>query len=223
VESCRAIQKHNPDWQKDPSASLNFPERAGEGLDSHDDPDIRRWAPAVSQWASGDMVMARNQAGAITPDCAVSRWTSTGGARSNSVGGDASTPSKAKITPFHAKVMVASHHPIPSRSHYPSGFNVHGSGSDSDGSPQSQSTRGLSMRCGGKGEMARPVSKLLDLRDLVEACSAHASVCSSPMPGHTVKKEESGDKFSGEARVGSDEAADTGSMRSTKLSSPTHV
>ena len=194
---CSAIQKHNPNWQKDPaSASLNFPERAGEDGDSPG-PDPRRWGSAVAQWASADMVTARTQPGAVTPDCTTASWASANGARSSSVGSEMGTPGKAKITPFHAKVMVASHHPIPSRSYYPACFNVYSSGSDATGSGRSA----LSIFGKGNGEMGRPVSKTLDLRDLAEACSAHESLSSSPNL-HTIAALRDGPH-------GSDEAAPT--------------
>ena len=154
ARSCSAILQHNTDWQKDPSASLNFPHRAGEEMKTPG-PDPQRWGAAFAQWAGTDMVMARSQTGVVTP-----------GARSSSVGGEASTPSKeAKITPFHAKLMVASHHPIPSRSYYPSGLTMRGCGSDAEDAAQ---PRGA-------------VSKMLDLKGLAEACSAHASASSSLM------------------------------------------
>lgn len=222
----RAIQKNNPDWQKDPSASLNFPERAGEDFDSPG-PDPRRWGAAVAQWASADMAMPRNHQGVVTPDCAGAGWSSAGGARSISVGGEASTPAKAKITPFHAKLMVASHHPIPSRSYYPGGLGMHGSGSEGDGSAQFHSTpMGLGMRGGGKGEMRSNVSKLLDLnlKGLAEACSAHASVCSSPISLlAALKKEEADNKASSDRSLGAHEQPRPKGTHAAKLPSPSNL
>jgi hypothetical protein len=193
--SCSAIQTHNPDWQKDPSASLNFPERAGEDLDASS-----RWGAAFAQWASADPILSRSHTGAVTPDCAGGAWSSS------FVGGEGGTPGKAKITPFHAKLMVASHHhqPIPSRSPQPGGISVHGSAWDGDGASEAHAS---GPACKGKA------SKLLDLKGLAEAASAHASHCSSPMsllpmaPGLSLKKEDAGDKFSPERPQGSDETA----------------
>jgi len=163
-------------------------------------PDPRRWGAGVAQWASADLAMPCNHLGLVTPDCAGSGWSSAGGARSNSVGGEASTTTNAKITPFHARLMVASHHPIPSRSYYPGGLGMHGSGSDCDGSARSHSTSmGLMMHGDGKSAMSSNVSKLLDLnlKGLAEACSAHASTCSSPISLLAALKREEADFSSG--------------------------
>ena len=136
----RAIQKHGVDWQKDPAGSLNFPERVGEDLvDAAGDP--RLWGSSGTNWASAEVTQPGCRAGVVTP-----------GAHSGSADCEASTSGKeAKITPFHAKLMVASHHPIPSRSYYPGGL-WGSSGSDSKGESGSGSN----------------VSKLLDLKGLAD-------------------------------------------------------
>lgn len=201
--SCSAIQKHNPDWQKDPSAALNFPERAGEDLDSPG-----RWGAAFAQWASVDPILSRSHTGIVTPDCVGGVWSSP------FMGGEGGTPGKAKITPFHAKLMVASHHhqPIPSRSSQPGGIHMHGSGWDGEGASEAHAS-GLASSAQGRGK--GKASKHLDLRGLAEAASAHASLCSSPMLlvpmapglGLGLKKEDAGDKYSPERPQGSDETA----------------
>ena len=150
--SRRAIRLHNPkDWQKDPAASLNFPERAGEDLHSPCSEALR--VPAAAHY-NADVV---NQTGVVTPV--------GGGGRSSSTGGEASTPGKAKITPFHAKLMGASHHPIPSRSFYPGALTLRAQGSDFEGSVHFHAACSMSSLLGAvKNEAGSAVSKLLDLK-----------------------------------------------------------
>jgi hypothetical protein len=102
-----------------------------------------------------------------------------GGARSSSAGGETSTPSNAKITPFHAKRIGASHHPIPSRSFYPGALTLLGHGSEYEaryeGAGSLGTASGMASMVGrGQEGAGNGVPKLLNLKELVEAAQEHA-------------------------------------------------